>query len=102
MRSALETALALARRWDSYIEGFALRWAASEFVAVDMMGGIPLEKYRQDNVEEAKQARQSFEAFMQDRGVPRSTGPKGSLSFGWLEHPPEGESLSVITAGCSM
>jgi nucleotide-binding universal stress UspA family protein len=93
MRSALETALALARRCDSYIEGFALSWSVSEFVAVDMMGGIPLEKYRQDSVEEAKQARQSFEAFMRDHGVPRSTGPKGSLSFGWLDEAPEGETF---------
>jgi nucleotide-binding universal stress UspA family protein len=93
MRSALEIALALARRCDSYIEGFALTWSASEFVAVDMMGGMPLEKYRQDSVEEAKQARQNFEAFMREHGVPRSIGPKGTLSFGWLDDAPEGESF---------
>ena len=41
MQSALETALLLARRYDSYIEGFALRWAIDEFVALDMVGAIP-------------------------------------------------------------
>jgi hypothetical protein len=57
MQSALETALLLARRCDSYIEGFALRWAVNEFMVGDVMGGMPLETYRQDIAEEAKQAR---------------------------------------------
>ena len=38
MRPALATALLLARRFDSYIEGFALRFRVNEFVAVDMAG----------------------------------------------------------------
>ena len=42
MRSALETALLLARRCDSYIEGFALRWQINEFVGGDIMGGLPV------------------------------------------------------------
>ena len=45
MQSALETALLLARRCDSYIEGFALRWKINEFVGVDIVGGFPLETY---------------------------------------------------------
>ena len=64
MRSALETALLLARRYDSYMEGFALRWQINEFAGGDMVGGLPLETYRQDIAEEAKQARQIFESFM--------------------------------------
>ena len=35
MSSALETALILARRCDSYIEGFALRWEIAEFTEAD-------------------------------------------------------------------
>jgi nucleotide-binding universal stress UspA family protein len=91
MRSTLSTALVLARRFDSYIEGFPLRWAVSEFLAADAMGGIPLETYRQDVVQEAKEARGIFEAFMQDNQVPRATGASGSLSFGWLDDAPEGD-----------
>ena len=43
MRSALETALLLARRYDSYIEGFALRWGINDLTGVDMMrpSGMP-------------------------------------------------------------
>src|SRR5260370_34304487 len=84
MRSALETALLLARRCDSYVEGFALRWGINQFFAVDVGSAISLEAYRQDFADEAKQARQIFESFMQRHHVPRSTGTTVSLSFGWL------------------
>jgi len=91
MTAVLETALLLARRCDSYVEGFPLRFGISEFVAVDPAGSIPLESYRQESLEEAAQARQQFESFMQERNVPRSSGPTGTLSFGWLDDAPEGE-----------
>src|SRR5450830_973225 len=93
MRSALETALLLARRCDSYIEGFALRWKINEFIGGDVVGGLPLETYREDIAEEAKQARQIFESFMQKHDVPRSTKTTVSLSFGWSDAAPEGESF---------
>src|SRR6266508_1468165 len=91
MRSALETALQLARRCDGYIEGFALRWDVSEFVAVDVMGGVLLDTHRRDILDEEKQARHIFESFMQEHHVPRSTEATASLSFGWLDDAPEGD-----------
>ena len=93
IRSALETALLLARRCDSYIEGFALRWSISQFIGGDIAGGLPVETFNEDIAEEAKQARQLFESFMQRHGVPRSTKTVGTLSFGWLDEAPEGESF---------
>ena len=93
MQSALETALLLARRCDSYMEGFALRWAINEFIGGDIVGGIPLERYKRDIADEAKKARQIFESFMQKHDVPRSTETTESLSFGWLDDAPEGESF---------
>jgi nucleotide-binding universal stress UspA family protein len=98
MRSALATALMLARRFDSYIEGFALRFRVNEFIAVDMAGAIPLETLREESSDEARRARALFEAFMRERGVPRSDTPiaslsssVASLSYGWLDDAPEGE-----------
>ena len=85
MQSALETALLLGRRCDSYIEGFVLRWAINEFMVGDVVGGMPLETYRQDIAEEARKARQIFETFMQKHDVPRSTETTESLSFCWLD-----------------
>ncbi|MGB2656953.1 MAG: universal stress protein, partial [Pseudolabrys sp.] len=70
MQSALETALLLGRRCDCYIEGFALRWTINEFMVGDVMGGAPLETYRDDIAEEAKKAKQIFETFMQKHDVP--------------------------------
>jgi nucleotide-binding universal stress UspA family protein len=91
MQSALETALLLGRRCDSYIEGFALWWAINEFAGIDVMGGVPLDKFKEDVEEEAKKAKQVFEIFMQEHGVPRSTKTTESVSFGWLDHAAEGE-----------
>ena len=94
MSAVLETALLLAKKRGSYIEGFPLRFGISEFVAVDPAGSIPLESYRQESQEEAAQARRLFESFMQQRGVPRVERlPAGGLSCGWLDDAPEGESF---------
>ena len=74
MQSALETALLMARRCDSYIEGFALRWSAA-FVAFDPTGGIPLETDRLAAARMEKQARQIFESSCRGtmcRDLPRS------------------------------
>ena len=91
MQSALETALLLGRRCNSYIEGFALRWSINEFMVGDVMGGVPLETYREDIAEEAKKAKQIFETFMQKHDVPRAAETTESLSFGWLDDAAEGE-----------
>ena len=91
MSSTLQTALLVARRFDSYMEGFALLPEISTFVAVDMVGAsIAPELFKQESVEEAKKAKAMFESFMQERGVPHS-GQASGLSFGWLDDAPEGE-----------
>ena len=84
MRSVLQTALLLARRFDSYIEGFALRFEISMFVAAGMGDSIPLESFKQESIEEVKKTRDMFESFMQDHNVPRFSPATSSLSFGWL------------------
>jgi nucleotide-binding universal stress UspA family protein len=93
MTSALETALILARRCDSYIEGFALRWKFAEFVSTDMMGGIVVKADHLEITRMEAQARAIFESFMQKHGVPRSTASTDSLSFGWLDNAPEGDAF---------
>ena len=91
MRSALDTALLLARRCDSYIEGFALRWLVADFAAFDPTGGTPSETDRLAAAQVETQARQIFESFMQGHNVPRSTAKIEALSFGWLDDAPQGE-----------
>ena len=93
MQSVLETALLLARRYDSYIEGLPLRWATVDFALGDIVVAFPVEQYKQEMAAEAQRARQTFETFMEIRGVPRSTERTTSLSFGWLNEPVEGETF---------
>jgi nucleotide-binding universal stress UspA family protein len=93
MQSALETALLLGRRCDSYIEGFALRWAINEFLVGDVMGGVVPVNYSEDVAAETKKAKRIFETFMQQHDVPRATETTESTSFGWLDDAPGGESF---------
>jgi nucleotide-binding universal stress UspA family protein len=93
MSSALQTALLLARRFDSYIEGFALQPGISQLLAVDMGASIATESFRQESIEEAKKTKTMFEAFMQEQGVPRSSQAASGLSFSWLDDAPEGEDI---------
>jgi nucleotide-binding universal stress UspA family protein len=91
MSSTLQSALLLARRFDSYVEGFALQPAISELLAVDMGASIAPESFRQDRMEDAKKTKAMFESFMHEHGVPRSDQAVSGLSFGWLDDAPEGE-----------
>jgi len=89
--SAMQTALLLARRFESYIEGFALQYSLSDFAAFDI-GGVALEPATEENIEQAKKARAIFESAMRQNSVPSSQSEASGLSFGWLEDAPEGAS----------
>src|SRR5262245_5666578 len=93
MSSALETALILARRCDSYIEGFALRSKVTEFTAAAMMGAVVVQAHYREIARTEMQARAIFDSFMQKHGVPRSTTTTDTPSFGWLENAPAGDAL---------
>jgi hypothetical protein len=88
MDSTLETALLLARKFNSYIEGFALRVAVPGVYAAD--GAVAIPRLEPDIAEHAKQTRSLFETFMQEHGVPRG-GSTTALSSGWLEEAPGGD-----------
>jgi nucleotide-binding universal stress UspA family protein len=93
MSSALQVTLLLARRFDSYIEGFALQPGISQLLAVDMGASFATESFMQESIEEAKKTKAMFEAFMQEQGVPRSSQAASGLSFSWLDDAPEGEDI---------
>ena len=94
MQSVLETALLLARRCGSYIEGVPLRWAIQDFALGDVVVAFPVEQYEREIAADAQRARQTFETFMQKNDVPRSTKTRTpSLTFGSLSEPPEDETF---------
>jgi hypothetical protein len=90
MNSTLQTALLLARKFDSYIEGFALRVDIPAAFAVGDVGAVPIPPSRQEIAENEKRSRTLFEKFLQEHGVP-SGGDTKSLSCGWLKDAPEGD-----------
>src|SRR5262245_6654044 len=83
MSATLETALLFAKRFGSYIEGFALRAAISDFVAADLIVADAWAVAETRDAELAKEARTLFETFMQAHGVPRQDA--GGLCYGWTE-----------------
>jgi nucleotide-binding universal stress UspA family protein len=91
--SILQSAVLLARRFDSYLEGFALFPAMVEIYALDSEISLPIE-VKEHDAEMAKQARSVFERFMTDHGVARSTSLEPSLSFGWLDEAPDGDAFA--------
>jgi nucleotide-binding universal stress UspA family protein len=88
--STLQTALLLARKFDSYIEGFALRVEIPAVFAVGDVGAVPIPALEQDIAENEKRSRSLFENFMQEHGVPRAGNAK-ALSSGWLDNAPGGD-----------
>ena len=88
MNSTLETALLLARKFDSYIEGFALRVAIPAAYATVDAGTVAIPQLEQDIAENAQRSQSLFESFMQEHGVPCG-GHTAALSSKWLEDTPE-------------
>jgi nucleotide-binding universal stress UspA family protein len=89
MNPTLETALLFARKFDSYIEGFALRVAPAAYAAVDV-DTVAIPQLEQDIAENRQRNQSLFENFMQEHGVPRG-GAATVLSSRWLEDAPEGD-----------
>ena len=90
MNATLETALLLARKFDSYIEGFALRVEFPAVFAIGDVGAVPIPALEQDIAENEQRSRGLFENFMQAHGVPRA-GDVKALSSGWLGNALEGD-----------
>ncbi len=85
MDATLSTALLFAKRFDSYIEGFALRAAISDFVAADLIVADAWAVAETRDAELAKEARAVFEGFMAANGVPQGMQRPSALSYGWTE-----------------
>lgn len=91
MASALETALLLAKKFDAMIEGFALRPAVADLVAMDPDSGLTLVAVKENDVEMIRQAEVLFRDFMDSHKIPAFSGSgEASLSYSWLAEAPSG------------
>src|SRR5579862_5714702 len=93
IESALDCALLLAKKFDSCIEGFALRPAVADMVAMDPDAGLTMVAVKENDAEMARQAEDLFRSFMERHGVQRRADQAGaaSLSWSWLPAAPSGQ-----------
>jgi nucleotide-binding universal stress UspA family protein len=91
MVSALDTALLLAQKFGSCIEGFPLRPAVADLVAMDPDSGLTMVAVKENDAEMVRQAEDLFRAFMTQHQVPLNTGTaQATPSFSWLDSAPSG------------
>jgi nucleotide-binding universal stress UspA family protein len=81
MPAVLEAALLVARAFDSYMEGFAVRPLAASYVTVEPVSGLAIAGVDQEEVTRA--AHDQFEAFMKAHSVPQGAQEPAQLSYGW-------------------
>src|SRR5216684_8151849 len=75
MAAVLEAAWLVARRFDSYVEGFAVQPAASEFVALDPLSSLTMPQIADGDAQIERHSRQMFESFMTSQNVPPAPPP---------------------------
>src|SRR3974390_2899839 len=96
MASALETALVLARKFGGCIEGFALRPAISDMMAMDPDAGMTMVAVKENEADMARQAEALFIGFMEHNAVPARTDntPRAAPPFRWLADAPAGHDFA--------
>jgi nucleotide-binding universal stress UspA family protein len=91
MASALDTALLLAQMFDGCIEGFPLRPAVADLVAMDPDSGLTMVAVKENDAEMVRQAEMLFRAFMESHRIAQRSGQgPTSLSWAWLDDAPSG------------
>ena len=93
MAAVLEGARLIARLFDSYMEGFAVRPSTAAYVTIEPVGGLAISGAY--DPETAAHARQTFESFMQANNVPPGSGEPAVYSYGW----PRAESADDLLIG---
>jgi nucleotide-binding universal stress UspA family protein len=81
MQAVLEAGLTIARAFDSYIEGIAVRPAAGTYVTVEPVSSLAISGAFDGDV--ARNAHALFDDFMKKHGVAPADDAANKLSFGW-------------------
>jgi nucleotide-binding universal stress UspA family protein len=91
MASALDTALLLARKFDSCIEGFPLRPGVADLVAMDPDSGLTMVAVKENDAELVRHTEEVFRIFMDQHQVPQRSGDgPTTLSWTWHSDTPSG------------
>lgn len=81
MPAVLEAARLVARAFDSYMEGFAVRPAVGTYVTIEPVSSLAISGAF--DADAANQSREIFTAFMQKAGVPKAQSGPAVFSYGW-------------------
>jgi nucleotide-binding universal stress UspA family protein len=91
MQSALDTALLLAQKFGGCIEGFPLRPAVADMVAMDPDAGLTMVAVKENDAQMVRQAAELFRSFMERHAVAqRADETPASPSWTWLDSAPSG------------
>jgi nucleotide-binding universal stress UspA family protein len=93
MASVLDTALLLAAKFDSCIEGFALRPALADMVAMDPDAGLTMVAVKENDADMVRQAEDAFRAFVARHNLAErdaATAAPASPSWSWHADAPSG------------
>ncbi|WP_375461301.1 universal stress protein [uncultured Enterovirga sp.] len=85
MPSVLQTALIVQRRFESYMESFALRPAVPDYVPIDMVSGLAWQVDERADEEARRESHAIFTRFVEANGL-KPTRP-GMVEAGWGWHP---------------
>ncbi len=81
MPAVLEGARLVARAFDSYMEGFAVRPAVGTYVTIEPVSSLAISGAFDPDT--ANQSRDLFTSFMEKAGVPRAQKGPAVFSYGW-------------------
>ena len=81
MPAVLEAARLMAMAFDSYMEGFAVRPSPGTYVTVEPVSSLAISGAFEPDT--AKEAKATFEAFMQAHKVPPGGQAPATFSYGW-------------------
>ena len=94
MEAALSCALLLAEKFGSRIEGFALRPAVAEMVAMDPDAGMTMVAVKENDADMVRQAEEVFHTFMRRRNVlqysKEATPSPATVTWVWNADAPSG------------
>lgn len=90
MRPVLEASLVVARRFGSYVEGFALRPAIPDYVPIDMVSGLTWHADEKADAEAVRVSQAIFEDFRTAHGLSESGA---APTYAWFEKAPAGDAF---------
>ena len=106
MASALDAALLLAKNFASCIEGFPLRPAVADMVAMDPDAGMTMVAVKENDADMVRQAEDLFRSFMERHGVsrnwPTTHRPVCRCPGDGMPRRRAATTLSAATAACSI